>query len=49
MQTLPNFGALTVRHNNLLVKGQCHKMNNFFEGLKINSVLSVYAPMEKTY
>ncbi len=27
------------------LKGQCHEMNNFLKALKINSVLSVHAPM----
>ena len=27
------------------LKGLCHEMNNFFKGLKIKSVLSVYAPI----
>ncbi len=31
------------------LKGQCHEMNNLFEGLKIHICTSVYAPVVFNY
>jgi hypothetical protein len=32
-----------------ILKGQCHEMNNYFESLKIKSILAIYALMVSNF